>query len=78
MLADDTARNLNNNCPTPFYINENHQLNQLNLYGDNVEVNVFTLKLLLLNHNISVPKPNNTAQFTSRMGNLYDSGYEMS
>jgi len=41
-------------------------------------VNVFTLKLLLLNHNISVPKPNNTAQFTSRMGNLYDSGYEMS
>ena len=24
MLADDTAHNLNNNCPTPFFINENH------------------------------------------------------
>ena len=51
MLADDMACNPRNNYPAQVFNNENHQLN---LYGDNVEVNLFTLKILLLNHNIVV------------------------
>ena len=57
MLADDMACNPRNSYPAQVFNNENHQLN---LYGDNVEVNLFTLKLMLLNHNVIVPKPKNT------------------
>ena len=50
MLADDMACNPRNSYPAQVFNNENHQLN---LYGDNVEVNLGTLKTLLLN--ITVP-----------------------
>lgn len=60
MLADDMACNPRNNYPAQVFNNENHQLN---LYGDNVEVSLCSLKILLLNHNIIVPK--NTNQCTS-------------
>jgi phosphatidylinositol glycan class K len=53
MLADDMACNPRNSYPAQVFNNENHQLN---LYGDNVEVNLCTLKLLLLNHNIVVTR----------------------
>jgi hypothetical protein len=51
MLADDMACNPRNNYPAQVFNNENHQLN---LYGDNVEVNLSTLEILLLNHRIVV------------------------
>ena len=51
MLADDMACNPRNNYPAQVFNNENHQLN---LYGDNVEVNLATLKILFLNHRIVV------------------------
>ena len=54
MLADDMACNPRNNYPAQVFNNENHQLN---LYGDNVEVNLSTLKMLLLNHRIVVSEP---------------------
>jgi len=45
MLADDMACNPRNSYPAQVFNNENHQLN---LYGDNVEVKLGTLKILLL------------------------------
>ena len=51
MLADDMACNPRNSYPAQVFNNENHQLN---LYGDNVEVKLGTLKILLLD--IIVPK----------------------
>jgi glycosylphosphatidylinositol transamidase (GPIT) subunit GPI8 len=54
MLADDMACNPRNSYPAQVFNNENHQLN---LYGDNVEVNHFNLKkcFWVLNYNIIVP-----------------------
>lgn len=44
MLADDMACNSRNNYPAQVFNNENHQLN---LYGDNVEVNLVFFKNFL-------------------------------